>query len=172
MPDPAHPRRPARWRAACLGLAMLATPALAQVDIGFGGTPYDPDQPVEVTSDTLSIDQTTGEAVFAGNVIVLQGDLRMTAPEVRVFYSDTDGRRSVEEVLATGGVLMTRGADAAEGREALYDVATAMLTMTGEVLVTQGPTVVAGDRMVVNMQTGDGSVGGRVRTVFETDEAE
>jgi lipopolysaccharide export system protein LptA len=161
-----------RWLGAGLALAMLASPAAAQVDIGFGGTPYDPDQPVEVTSDTLTIDQTTGEAVFAGNVIVIQGDLRMAAPEVRVFYTETEGSRSVDEVLATGGVLMTRGADAAEGREALYDVATAMLTMTGDVLVTQGPTVVAGDRMVVNMQTGDGSVGGRVRTLFDTEASE
>jgi lipopolysaccharide export system protein LptA len=47
-----------------------------------------------------------------------------------------------------------------------------MLTMTGDVLVTQGPTVVAGDRMVVNMQTGDDSVGGRVRTLFDTEASE
>jgi lipopolysaccharide export system protein LptA len=40
--------------------------------------------------------------------------------------------------------------------------------MAGSVLVTQGPTAVAGDRMVVNMRTGSGSVEGRVRTVLDT----
>ncbi|MFW5654806.1 MAG: LptA/OstA family protein [Roseicyclus sp.] len=161
-------RRLGLWSGLCLGAVLSASAAAAQVDIGFGGTAFDEDQPVEVTSDSLTIDQTTGEALFSGNVVVVQGDLRMSAPEVRVFYSELDGRRSVDEVLATGGVLMTRGADAAEGEEALYNVDTTLLTMTGEVLVTQGPTVVAGDRMVVNMQTGDGSVDGRVRTVFDT----
>lgn len=164
-----------RWIAPWFGLVLatlLASIAGAQVDIGFGGVAHDSSQPVEVTSDSLTIDQATGQAVFSGNVIVLQGDLRMSAPEVRVLYSETQGRRRVDEVLASGGVLMTRGADAAEGREARYDVATAQLTMTGEVLVTQGPTLVAGDRMVLNMQTGSGSVGGRVRTVFDTDDSQ
>ncbi|MGP1355405.1 LptA/OstA family protein [Roseicyclus sp.] len=152
-----------------LGL-MLAASAAAQVGIGFGGVAYDARQPVEVTADNLTIDQSTGQAVFSGNVIVHQGDLRMAAGEVRVIYSDVEGRRSVDEVVATGGVLVTRGADAAEGREARFDVASAMLTMAGDVLVTQGPTAVAGDRLVVNMRTGNGSVEGRVRTVLSTGE--
>ena len=150
-----------------LGLVLTAS-AAAQVGIGFGGVAYDARQPVEVTADTLTIDQSTGQAVFSGNVIVHQGDLRMAAGEVRVIYSETEGRRAVDEVVATGGVLVTRGADAAEGREARFDVASAMLTMSGDVLVTQGPTAVAGDRMVVNMRTGNGSVEGRVRTVLDT----
>ncbi len=146
----------------------FAVSAAAQVNIGFGGVAYDARQPVEVTADNLTIDQSTGEAVFSGNVIVHQGDLRMAAGQVRVLYSETDGRRGVDEVVASGGVLVTRGADAAEGREARFDVASALLTMAGGVLVTQGPTAVAGDRMVVNMRTGSGSVEGRVRTVLDT----
>jgi lipopolysaccharide export system protein LptA len=155
-----------------LGIAFLPGLAAAQVDIGFGGVAYDANQPVEVTSDSLTIDQTSGQAVFSGNVIVHQGDLRMSAGQVRVIYSEADGRREVDEVVASGGVLVTRGADAAEGREARFDVASALLTMSGAVLVTQGPTAVAGDRMVVNMRTGDGSVEGRVRTVLDTGEGE
>ena len=53
-----------------------------------------------------------------------------------------------------------------------FDVASALLTMAGGVLVTQGPTAVAGDRMVVNMRTGSGSVEGRVRTVLDTGDNE
>jgi lipopolysaccharide export system protein LptA len=150
-----------------LGIAFLPGLAAAQVDIGFGGVAYDPNQPVEVTSDSLTIDQATGRAVFSGNVIVVQGDLRMAAGEVQVIYSQEDGRQRVDEVVATGGVLVTRGADAAEGQRAQYDVASSQLVMTGDVLVTQGPTAVAGDRLVVNMRTGNGAVDGRVRTVLD-----
>lgn len=140
--------------------------ASAQVEIGFGGVAHDSSQPVEVTSDSLEIDQDAGQAVFRGNVIVVQGDLRMSASEVQVLYAETDGTQSVQEVVATGGVLVTRGEDAAEGAQAQYGVESAMLTMTGDVLVTQGATAIAGDRLVVDMETGNGTVDGRVRTVL------
>jgi lipopolysaccharide export system protein LptA len=117
----------------------LAASAAAQVNIGFGGVAYDSRQPVEVTADNLTIDQATGEAVFSGNVIVHQGDLRMAAGRVRVLYSETDGRRAVDQVVASGGVLVTRGADAAEGSEARFDVASALLTMAGQRSGDAGP---------------------------------
>ena len=117
-------------------------------------------------SDNLTIDQTNGRALFSGNVIIIQGDLRIAAEDVEVIYSDIDGQRGVDEVIATGGVLITRGEDAAEGEDAVYSVAAATLTMTWDVLVTQGTTTIAGDSMVVDMTTGDGIVEGRVRTVL------
>ena len=152
--------------AALAGLVALIQPAAAQVAIGFGGVAHDSDQPVEAVSDTLTIDQTNGRALFSGNVIIIQGDLRIAAEDVEVIYSDLDGERSVDEVIATGGVLITRGEDAAEGEDAVYAVAAGILTMTRDVLVTQGTTTIAGDSMVVDMTTGDGVVEGRVRTVL------
>lgn len=157
-------------RLSALALALnLSGPAFAQVGIGFGGVVHDASQPVEVTADSLSIDQANGRAVFEGNVIVVQGDLRMAAARIEVVYATDDGDQSVQEVIATGGVLVTRGTDAAEGSEARYAVETALLTMAGDVLVTQGATAIAGDRMVVDMATGTGTVDGRVRTVLGSD---
>ncbi|ABD53143.1 LptA/OstA family protein [Jannaschia sp. CCS1] len=151
---------------ALLGVILcLTTPLSAQVNIGFGGVAYDSSQPVEVTSDALTVDQTTGEAVFTGNVIVVQGDLRMAASAVRVLYT-TDGNQDISEVIATGGVLITRGTEAAEGNSAVFNVASSLLTLRGNVLVTQGQTAIAGDNMVVDMTTGSGTVDGRVRTVL------
>ena len=158
--------RPTFAVSALIAWLAFTVAAAAQVDIGFGGVAYDSRQPVEVTADNLSIDQSTGEAVFSGNVIIHQGDLRMAAGRVRVTYRDAEGQQTVDQVFATGGVLVTRGADAAEGSEARFDVASAQLTMSGQVLVTQGATAVAGDRLVVNMRTGSGAVEGRVRTVL------
>lgn len=163
-----------RKTAICATLALAAwiatapQPVLAQVDIGFGGTQTDGDAPVEITSDSLAIDQTTGQAVFTGNVIVVQGDLRMAAAAVQVEYAETDGRNEVQRIHATGGVLITQGDDAAEGQEAIYLTDTGMLTMTGDVLVTQGTTAIAGERMVVDMDTGNGTIEGRVRTTLRT----
>ena len=163
-----HMTLPYLIRPAALAVMLLAaTAAVAQVGIGFGGVAHDADQPVEVTSDNLTVDQSTGRAIFDGNVIVLQGELRMAAGQVEVIYSETEDGRTVDEVIATGGVLVTRGSDAAEGAQARYDVAAALLTMTGDVLVTQGATAIAGDSMTVDMTTGNGVVDGRVRTVLD-----
>ena len=151
---------------AVAGLVGVIQPATAQVAIVFGGVAHDSNQPVEAVSDNLTIDKTNGRALFSGNVIIIQGDLRIAAEDVEVIYSDIDGQRGVDEVIATGGVLITRGEDAAEGEDAVYSVAAATLTMTGDVLVTQGTTTIAGYSMVVDMTTGDGIVEGRVRTVL------
>lgn len=151
---------------AVIALCFLTQVGAAQVAIGFGGTPHDSDEPVEVVSDTLEVDQETGMALFTGDVIVVQGGLRLAAGEVRVSYSETADGTEVDIVRATGGVLMTRGADAAEGQEAEYTIESGVVVMTGAVLVTQGASTVAGERLVIDLDTGDGVVSGRVRTVL------
>ncbi|MBF9029363.1 lipopolysaccharide transport periplasmic protein LptA [Rhodobacterales bacterium HKCCE3408] len=150
-----------------LALILLAGPAAAQVGIGFGGVAHDASQQVEVVADSLTVDRESGNAVFSGNVVIVQGDLRMAAGEVTVYYAETEGQTEVARVVATGGVLVTRGDDAAEGETAEYAVADASLTLSGGVMVTQGPTAIAGDRLIVDLETGSGTVTGRVRTVLQ-----
>lgn len=153
--------------AALVSMLFFSPPALAQTAIGFGGVAHDASQPIEVTSDSLRVDQATGNAIFAGNVIIVQGDLRMAAQEVSVFYDAAGGAQQIDRVIATGGVLLTRGQDAAEGNSAEYTVGTGAMVMTGEVLVTQGRTAIAGDRLSIDLNTGNGTVEGRVRTVLQ-----
>jgi lipopolysaccharide export system protein LptA len=152
------------WPAALIGL-LLVTPLMAQ-EVTLGG-PFvsDPDAPVEVTSETLSVDQATGEAVFTGNVVVVQGDLRLQAGAVEVRY-DEEGQ-AVQRLLATGGVTLVGPAEAAEAEEADYDLAAGTLTMTGEVLLTQGPSAISADRMVVDIEAGTAQMEGNVRTVLQ-----
>ncbi|MEM1272582.1 MAG: LptA/OstA family protein [Pseudomonadota bacterium] len=148
-------------------LLILPQIASAQVGIGFGGVAHDGSQPVEVTADALTVNRESGNAVFSGNVLIVQGDLRMAAGEVEVIYLETATGTDIDRVVATGGVLLTRGEDAAEGIEAEYSVADAIVTLTGNVLVTQGPTAIAGDQMVVDLNTGSGTVSGQVRTTLQ-----
>ena len=90
-----------RWFVSICGLVVILSSAVfAQVNIGFGGVSYDASEPIEVTADNLTVDQGTGEAMFAGNVIVVQGNLRIAAETVRVIYTSDDSRRDVQEVIA------------------------------------------------------------------------
>lgn len=146
---------------------LMAAPVLAQTNIDLGGISADPSQAVEISADALTVDQDSGQATFQGNVIVGQGDLRLAAGSVRVFYDDTSG--DITRLEASGGVTFVTATEEAESQSAIYDLAGGTLTLTGEVLLTQGASALAAESMVVNLETGAARMEGRVRTVFQQD---
>jgi len=158
--------RPATVLAAAALACLMAVPAGAQgTQLAFGGLRADVNAPVQVTSDQLSVDQTTGTAVFEGNVVVVQGDMRLAASAVRVEYS-ADGSGRIDRLHATGGVTLAAGPDAAEAAEAVYAVAAGEVVLSGSVLLTQGPTTIAGQKLTVDLASGKGRMEGGVTTVL------
>ncbi|WGH80351.1 lipopolysaccharide transport periplasmic protein LptA [Jannaschia sp. GRR-S6-38] len=149
-------------------LTLLAGPAMAQTaTVGFGGGGHDASAPVEVASDTLEVDQSNGRAVLTGNVVIVQGELRLAANQVVVDYATANGDRRIERLNASGDVLIVAGADAAEGQEAVYTLGSSDIVLTGDVVVTQQGNTLAGDRLLVNLDSGAGTVTGRVRTTLQ-----
>jgi lipopolysaccharide export system protein LptA len=140
-------------------------PAYGQ-GIAFGPFRQDPEEPVEVTSERLEVDQNGGVATFIGDVIVVQGQMRLTAPRVRVEYTTGDEGK-IQLIHATGGVTMVNGEETAEGEDAVYSVDAGTVVMSGDVIVTQGPNVLAGQQLFVDLDTGTGTMEGRVRTIFK-----
>lgn len=138
--------------------------------IQFGGlNPDDSDAPVEVTSDQLEVDQVAGTALFSGDVLVIQGELRLAAPKILVTYTrlpDGSVGSDVDTITASGGVLMVTPEEAAEAQEAVYSPIKEEVIMTGDVLLTQGPNTLNGARLVIDLVTGSGKMDGRVRTVL------
>lgn len=141
-----------------------ATAAVAQTDIALGGIQADSSAPVEITADSLSVDQETGIAAFSGNVLIAQGELRLSAGSVEVVYDDDSG--DITRLVASGGVTFVTATDAAEAQTAVYDLADNTLNMTGDVLITQGRSAIAADSMRVNLATGKAQLDGRVRTTL------
>lgn len=152
-------------RAALLGLFLAPTLVAAQgVAVG-GAFATEPGAPVEVTSEALTVDQATGAATFTGNVVVGQGDLRLSAGEVEVRYDEA--MQDIARLLATGGVTLATPGEAAEAEAADYDLSSGTLTLTGEVLLTQGPSAISADRMVVDLEAGTARMEGNVRTILQ-----
>ena len=163
------PLVPSRVPLTCLAvaLAFAALPAGAQdTNVGFGSGSFDSGAPVEVAADSLEVDQASGRAVLTGNVVIAQGDLRLTANLVTVDYA-TGADRRIERLNAEGDVLIVAGEDAAEGQSAVYELGSSEIQLEGDVLVTQGGTTLAGDRLAVDLQSGAGTVTGRVRTTLQ-----
>jgi len=160
--------------ALAVALAAGAGAAAAQgAEVPFGFR-HDSSLPVEVSADSLRVSQADGSATFSGNVVVGQGEMRLSAAEVRVEYAadpaapgQARGPTRIRRLHASGGVTLVSGNEAAEAREAVYAVDEARVVMTGEVVLTQGPNVLAGDRLTVNLADGTALVEGRVRTVLQ-----
>lgn len=137
-------------------------------EVSFGGN-QDTNAPVEVTADALSINQKDGTALYTGDVLIAQGDMRLAAPRVLVIYSET--AKKIQRLEATGGVTMVSGDEAAEAQRADYTLDTGIIIMTGNVLLTQGASALTSEKMTVDLETGTAQMAGRVRTVLNQDEA-
>jgi lipopolysaccharide export system protein LptA len=111
-------------------------------------------------------------AIYSGHVRVRQGDTILEAPELRVFYAgpaapNGTAGSSVTRIEAGPGVSVRSGDQTATGDRAVLDMAKDLVTLEGNVLLTQGTNVVRGDRVVVNLATKQGRVeGGRVQTLI------
>lgn len=144
-------------------LLALAAPAAAQ-DVEFKSLRQDSSLPVNVASDSLSVDQTTGIAIFDGSVVVTQGAMTIKSAKARV-QNKPDGS-GIEKLFFSGRVTFASDSEAAEADEAVYTLATGELVLTGDVLLTQGPTTIAGQKLVYDLQNGTGTMQGRVQTTF------
>lgn len=154
-----------------VALTLAATPAtvLAQgTQITFGGLKHDASQAVEVSSDSLSINQADGSAIFTGNVVIGQGTMRLSASRVVVEYAVGGAAKRISKMHATGGVVLVNGAEAAEANQAVYSIDDGNIVMTGNVILTQGQSALSSNRMVVNLSTGQATLEGRVKTILQT----
>lgn len=144
-----------------------ATSAFAQgAEIGFGGLQQDTSLPVEISADSMTVDQSDGSVEFIGNVVIGQGQMRLAAEKVRVIY-DEAGQR-VAAMTATGGVTLVSGEDAAEATRADYDVDGGVVVMRGDVLLTRGANALSAEEMTVELESGTARMSGRVRTVLQS----
>ena len=150
----------------CAALSLTAPiAAYAQTNINLGGMEVDTSAAIEVTADNLSIDQDSGTAIFDGNVMIGQGDLRLTAARVEVVYgADTS---EIARLLASGGVTFVTADEAAEAEQADYNIQSGLLVLTGEVLLTQGASAISAGQMTINVTDGTATMEGRVRTVLQ-----
>jgi len=153
-------------------------PSFAQGLTGsLGAMRVDTDAPIRIESDTLEVDDNAKLAVFAGKVRVTQEKMRLTAGRLEIRYRPGANGRPTElrSVVAVGGVRMSLNDQVATGARAHYDLATEIMTLSGNVVLSQGENVIRGDSVEVNLRTGKSRVvssavsenKGRVRGLFK-----
>jgi lipopolysaccharide export system protein LptC len=129
------------------------------------------DKPVQITSNTLEVRDKEKKAIFAGNVLVAQGEATMKSKTLDVYY-DQDGDaagpsdQQIRRIEAKGGVVVAQKDQTATGDTGIFDMRTNTVTLIGDVVSTQGQQVIKGERLTIDLSSGLWRVGGRVGGLF------
>ena len=140
------------------------------------------DAPVQIEAATLEVHDKSKTATFSGNVQVVQGDTTMRCRSLVVFYGQevgigeagggeaatgttakstlggTKGAQNIRRIEARGGVTVLTKDQSASGDLGIYDLKTKTITLSGNVVVSQGQNVIHGERVVVDTETGNARV--------------
>lgn len=157
------------------GFAVVAAAAVV-FTAGASSAQLDPRAPIDITADSSEVVQSQCVTTWAGAVEALQGRTRLRAETVRMFGAkrgETCG--GSERMEADGQVYFVTPERTVRADSAVYTFSGESITLTGNVIVVQGKSVVRGDRLVINTRTGQAQMSsgvrgrnkpGRVRGVF------
>lgn len=166
------------------GLAAAQTPRPAPPVQSMIQGGQDKDQPVQIEAASLEVRDKAKMATFSGDVQVVQGDTTMKCQKLVVFYGQEvgiaqagaqggaptpdakptpapagpKGAQNIRRIEARGGVTVITKDQNASGDLGVYDLIAKTITLTGNVVVSQGQNVIHGERVVVDTVTGNARV--------------
>ncbi len=176
--------------ALCALPGIAAAQGLMQNNLG-----HNQDLPVQIEAASLEVHDKNKTATFSGNVQVVQGDTTMKCQSLIVFYghevgiaqntagptkqatatAGPKGAQDIRKIEAHGGVTVSTKDQKASGDLGIYDLQSKTITLTGNVVVSQGENVIHGERVIVDTVTGNarvesseggGATPGRVRALI------
>jgi lipopolysaccharide export system protein LptA len=115
--------------------------------------------PIDVSAEALDVASRAGRASYIGNVVVRQDRLTIRAARVSVAFT-TGGSVDINRVEATGTVTVSADDLNARSNVALYDLDTRLITMIGDVVLTQRGNRLTGNRLVINVGSGRATLTG------------
>ena len=128
----------------------------------FGGLSKDNNQPINIEADSLEVLDDKKFAIFTGNVNVKQGKFHLVSKKLKVTYSGNVGGapkkgepKGIKQIDATGKVaISTPDGQSATSDWAIFNVAAKIVTIGGNVVLSQGGNVMRGDKLVIDLNTG------------------
>ncbi|MBL8572093.1 MAG: LPS export ABC transporter periplasmic protein LptC [Hyphomicrobiaceae bacterium] len=181
----------ARHRSLVLSLALggalvlAGLPALAQSsfstsfkDLGSANNK----QPIQIEADRAEVRDKENLVIFAGNVQVRQGESTLRAQRLKVYYEGkamqsvaaqtgtstggaaAGGNQQIRKLEAEGKVLIANKDQNATGDTGVFDMQAQVAVLSGGVVLNQGQNVGRGNRLTVDLKTGQAKLeGGRVQ---------
>lgn len=145
--------------AAALGAGM----AQAQEDIS-ALKGHDRRAPIDLAADRAEAQDRADRAIFAGNVVVRQGELTLRTARLTLAYA-SQGGIDINRIDASGGVVVTSPSETARGDFAVYDLDEGLITMVGNVRLERGGSHLSGGRLTIDLDSGRAVMDGGLRGV-------
>jgi lipopolysaccharide export system protein LptA len=119
---------------------------------------FDADQPIAVNADSFTADLQGETGTYSGNVLVVQGAIKLRADEVMVTAPDGHATR----MEARGGIVVESPSGTATGSLAIYDISSQIVRLTGDVVLTNDANVMRGSTLEVRISDGRATLSGGV----------
>jgi lipopolysaccharide export system protein LptA len=158
--------------AATLAIGAGSGAAIAQVQQQQGVSAlkgHNSNAPVDVTADRIEVQDRADRALFVGNVHATQAELTLETQRLTVAYSSKPGATGgnsaaggvqIHRLDAAGGVVVHSPSEMAQGDFGIYDLDRKLITIIGNVRLTQKQNVVTGQRLVINLDNGRAVIDG------------
>jgi len=126
-------------------------------------------EPISIDADKLVYYDKERKAVYSGNVVVIQGDTKMTCSAMTVLLdraptqggahssdgpSTPTGDAGVRHLDAIGPVTVVSKTQVATGDSGMYDKAQDKVWLIGHVTLSDGQNVTKGDRLTYDLKSG------------------
>jgi lipopolysaccharide export system protein LptA len=138
--------------------ALLAAPLAAQSALKNHNT----DAPIDVDAKAIDVLDANGKAIWSGDVRIKQGDMRLNADTVTVYYSHSKkgGDPTITRLDAQNNVKLVTPSESATGRFGIYDVGQKTITLVGGVTLIRGENVLHGQRLSIDLESGRSKLDG------------
>ena len=140
-------------------LALASVPVAAQTSALKG---LDTGAPIDVDAARIEIQDNANQAVFSGDVVIRQGRMTLNADTVKILYTRKgDASPEMQRLDARGNVRLITPSEKATGNIGIYDVPAKIITLVGNVTLDRAGTKLRGERLVINLVSGQTSFDGR-----------
>lgn len=146
--------------------AAIATLSYSSLAGAQGIAGFNSNQPVNYAADRIELQDRQNRVVLSGDVVITQGDLRLTAGRTTVSYTN-EGSLRIQRIDATGGVTVNRGNESARGAAGVYDFNRRVIVLSGGVALRRGSDTLNGGRLTMDLNSGLSSVDGTGATSAE-----
>jgi len=154
-------------KSAIVVVALLATAAVAQNPAQNPAQTsalrgLDTSAPIDFDATRIEIEDGSSKAILTGDVVIRQGKLTLKSDSVSITYTRKgDASPEVQRLDARGNVVLLSPSERATGNTGIYDVNGKLITLVGNVTLDRGGSQLQGQRLVINLGSGQTSFDGR-----------
>ncbi len=139
----------------------------------FPVTVFSAKSPIHIEADHMTSTEKSNSVVFTGDVDAKQGNVRIRADKMTVYYTKADKKKKkngpkmaqqVEKLICTGNVEVTRGDWLGTGKKMIYLSKERQVILVDNAKAWQGQNMVSGSKIIYYLDEGRSEVIGRVGT--------